>query len=146
MSYNKSVCSVCKFHKKIIISLFSSTWPINHFQFVEESCNLVLFLNIFSKILCCFIFYSYFCNRPSLSRSGREGHNIDDVLNKPILLAKIKHIYFVDFPDAIEVLLFKGKSEISVNRRFALSSRFYFEFKKMFEKWKSHPCLVYRWL
>ena len=42
--------------------------------------------------------------------------------------------YFVDFPDAIEVLIFKGKSEISVNRRFALSSRFYFEFKKMFEK------------
>ena len=79
MSYSKSVCSVCKFHKKIIISLFSSTWPINLFQFVEESCNLVLFLNIFSKILCCFIFSFYFCTRPSQSRSGRAGHNIDGI-------------------------------------------------------------------
>jgi hypothetical protein len=42
--------------------------------------------------------------------------------------------YFVKQPDAIEVLIFKGKSEISVSRRFALSTRFYFEFKKMFEK------------
>ena len=42
--------------------------------------------------------------------------------------------YFVKQPDAIEVLIFKGKSEISVFRRFALSTRFYFEFKKMFEK------------
>ena len=42
--------------------------------------------------------------------------------------------YLVKQPDAIEVLIFKGKSEISVSRRFALSTRFYFEFKKMFEK------------
>ena len=42
--------------------------------------------------------------------------------------------YFVKYPDAIEVLIFKGKNEISVSRRFALSQRFYFEFKKMFER------------
>jgi hypothetical protein len=42
--------------------------------------------------------------------------------------------YFVKYPDAIEVLIFKGKNEVSVSRRFALSVRFYFEFKKMFEK------------
>jgi len=42
--------------------------------------------------------------------------------------------YFVKYPEAIEVLIFKGKSEISVTRRFALSQRFYFEFKKMFER------------
>ena len=42
--------------------------------------------------------------------------------------------YFVKYPDAIEVLIFKGKDEISVSRRFAMSQRFYFEFKKMFER------------
>ena len=42
--------------------------------------------------------------------------------------------YFVKYPDAIEVLIFKGKNEVSVSRRFALSTRFYFEFKRMFEK------------
>ena len=42
--------------------------------------------------------------------------------------------YFVKYPDAIEVLIFKGKDEISVSRRFAISQRFYFEFKKMFER------------
>ena len=42
--------------------------------------------------------------------------------------------YFVKYPDAIEVLIFKGKNEMSVSRRFALSARFYFEFKRMFEK------------
>ena len=42
--------------------------------------------------------------------------------------------YFVKYPDAIEVLIFKGKAEVSVSRRFALSQRFYFEFKKMFER------------
>ena len=44
------------------------------------------------------------------------------------------NIHFVKYPEAIEVLIFKGKSEISVTRRFALSQRFYFEFKKMFER------------
>ena len=42
--------------------------------------------------------------------------------------------YFVKYPDAIEVLIFKVMTEISVTRRFALSQRFYFEFKKMFER------------
>ncbi len=42
--------------------------------------------------------------------------------------------YFVKYPDAIEVVIFKGKAEISVTRRFALSFRFYFDFKKMFER------------
>ena len=42
--------------------------------------------------------------------------------------------YFVKYPDAIEVLIFKGKNEVSVSRRFALGARFYFEFKRMFEK------------
>ena len=43
--------------------------------------------------------------------------------------------YFVQYPDAMEVLIFKGKNELSVSRRFALSPRFYFEFKKMFERY-----------
>lgn len=42
--------------------------------------------------------------------------------------------YFEKYPEAIEVLIFKGKTELSVSRRFALSPRFYFEFKKMFER------------
>ena len=42
--------------------------------------------------------------------------------------------YFVANYDAIEILIFKGKADISISRRFALSPRFYFEFKKMFEK------------
>ena len=53
---------------------------------------------------------------------------------KPRKLVHDIRKYFVKQPDAIEVLIFKGKSEISVSRRFALSTRFYFEFKKMFEK------------
>ena len=42
--------------------------------------------------------------------------------------------YFMAYCDAIEILIFKGKVEISISRRFALSPRFYFEFKKIFEK------------
>ena len=42
--------------------------------------------------------------------------------------------YFVKYPDAIEVLIFKGKAEVTVSRRFALSQRFYFEFKRIFER------------
>ena len=57
----------------------------------------------------------------------------DVVCNARKLVHDIRK-YFVKQPDAIEVLIFKGKSEISVSRRFALSTRFYFEFKKMFEK------------
>ena len=42
--------------------------------------------------------------------------------------------YFIAYDDAIEILIFKGKAEISISRRFALNPRFYFEFKKIFEK------------
>lgn len=42
--------------------------------------------------------------------------------------------YFIAYSDAIEILIFKGKDEISISRRFALNPRFYFEFKKLFEK------------
>ena len=42
--------------------------------------------------------------------------------------------YFMAYYDAMEILIFKGKAEISISRRFALSPRFYFEFKKIFEK------------
>lgn len=42
--------------------------------------------------------------------------------------------YFMAYCDAIEIIIFKGKVEISISRRFALSPRFYFEFKKIFEK------------
>ena len=42
--------------------------------------------------------------------------------------------YFERNSDAIEVLIFKGNKVISVNRRFTQSSRFYAEFKKMYEK------------
>ena len=42
--------------------------------------------------------------------------------------------YFMTYSDAIEIIIFKGKNEISISRRFALNPRFYFEFKKVFEK------------
>ena len=42
--------------------------------------------------------------------------------------------YFIDYSDAIEILIFKGKDEILITRRLALNPRFYFEFKKLFEK------------
>lgn len=42
--------------------------------------------------------------------------------------------YFERNPEAIEVLIFKGSKSISVNRRFTQSTRFYAEFKKMYEK------------
>ena len=42
--------------------------------------------------------------------------------------------YFMTYSDAIEIIIFKGKNEISISRRFALNPRFYFELKKVFEK------------
>jgi len=49
------------------------------------------------------------------------------------LAADIKN-YFEFNDKALEVLIFKGRRELSVYRRFALSKRFYAEFKKLYER------------
>ena len=49
------------------------------------------------------------------------------------LAADIKN-YFETNGKALEVLIFRRKHELSVFRRFALSARFYAEFKKLYEK------------
>ena len=70
--------------------------------------------------------------KESISQANRALLNMPQY-NTRRLVRDIRK-YFVKYPDAIEVLIFKGKAEVSVSRRFALSQRFYFEFKKMFER------------
>ena len=42
--------------------------------------------------------------------------------------------YFESNSKALDVLIFRRKYELSVFRRFALSARFYTDFKKLYEK------------
>jgi len=49
------------------------------------------------------------------------------------LAADIKN-YFESNDKALDVLIFRRKYELSIFRRFALSARFYTEFKKLYEK------------
>ena len=50
------------------------------------------------------------------------------------LLASDIKTYFENNKDAVEVLLYKGKKELSVNRYSALSPMFYKQFRKRYEK------------
>ena len=61
------------------------------------------------------------------------------ILNMPLgyntrLLAADIKTYFELNEAALEVLIFKGKSELSIYRRFVSNSRFYSEFKKTYEQ------------
>jgi hypothetical protein len=69
----------------------------------------------------------------SIGQSNRVLLNMPSGYNTRLLAADIKS-YFELNEAALEVLLFKGKSELSVYRRFASNSRFYAEFKKTYEK------------
>ena len=71
----------------------------------------------------------------SIGQSNRVLLNMPSGYNTRFLAADIKS-YFELNEAALEVLLFKGKSELSVYRRFANNSRFYAEFKKTYEKLK----------
>lgn len=71
----------------------------------------------------------------SIGQSNRVLLNMPSGYNTRLLAADIKS-YFELNEAALEVLLFKGKSELSVYRRFANNSRFYAEFKKTYEKLK----------
>ena len=53
--------------------------------------------------------------------------------NTRMLAADIKN-YFESNDKALEVLIFRRRHELSVFRRFALSARFYTEFKKLYER------------
>lgn len=70
--------------------------------------------------------------KESISQANRAMLNMPQYSTRKLVHDIRK--YFEKYPNAIEVLIFKGKSEISVSRRFALNSRFYFEFKRLFEK------------
>jgi len=69
----------------------------------------------------------------SIGQTNRVLLNMPSGYNTRLLSADIKS-YFELNEAALEVLLFKGKSELSVYRRFANNSRFYAEFKKTYEK------------
>ena len=69
----------------------------------------------------------------SIGQSNRVLLNMPSGYNTRLLAADIKS-YLELNEAALEVLLFKGKSELSVYRRFANNSRFYAEFKKTYEK------------
>ena len=69
----------------------------------------------------------------SIGQSNRVLLNMPSGYNTRLLAADIKS-YLELNEAALEVLLFKGKSELSVYRRFANNSRFYAEFKKLYER------------
>lgn len=72
-----------------------------------------------------------------LNESADQANRV--LLNMPanystrLLAADIKN-YFESNTRALEVLIFRRKSELSIFRRFAMSARFYTEFKKIYEK------------
>lgn len=75
-----------------------------------------------------------------LARLNESAHQANRaLLNMPsrystrLLAADIKS-FFESNNKALEVLIFRRKSELSIFRRFALSSRFYTEFKKLYER------------
>ena len=59
--------------------------------------------------------------------------NMTTDYNARLLAADIKS-YFETNKDAVEVLLYKGKKELSVNRYSAQSPLFYKQFRKKYEK------------
>lgn len=68
----------------------------------------------------------------SIGQSNRVLLNMPLGYNTRLLAADIK-TYFELNEAALEVLIFKGKSELSIYRRFVSNSRFYSEFKKTYE-------------
>ena len=68
----------------------------------------------------------------SIGQSNRVLLNMPTGYNTRLLAADIK-TYFELNEAALEVLIFKGKSELSIYRRFVSNSRFYSEFKKTYE-------------
>ena len=68
----------------------------------------------------------------SIGQSNRILLNIISNYNGRLLAADIRS-YFENNPNAIEVLLFKGKKTVSVNRYSALSPMFYRQFRKKYE-------------
>lgn len=69
----------------------------------------------------------------SIGQSNRILLNITTDYNARLLAADIK-AYFETNRNAIEVLLFKGKKAISVNRYAAQSPMFYRQFRKKYEQ------------
>ena len=69
----------------------------------------------------------------SIGQSNRVLLNMPSGYNTRLLAADIK-TYFDLNEAALEVLIFKGKSELSIYRRFVSNSRFYSEFKKTYEQ------------
>ena len=69
----------------------------------------------------------------SADQANRALLNMPSGYRTRLLAADIKN-YFVFNDKALEVLIFKGMRELSVYRRFALSKRFYAEFKKLYER------------
>ena len=69
----------------------------------------------------------------SAEQSNRVLLNMPARYNTRMLAADIKN-YFESNDRALEVLIFRRKCELSIFRRFALSARFYTDFKRMYEK------------
>ena len=69
----------------------------------------------------------------SAEQSNRVLLNMPSNYNTRLLAADIKN-YFESNSKALEVLIFRRKYELSIFRRFALSPRFYTDFKKLYEK------------
>ena len=69
----------------------------------------------------------------AIGQSNRVLLNMPTGYNTRLLAADIK-TYFELNEAALEVLIFKGKSELSIYRRFVSNSRFYSEFKKTYEQ------------
>ena len=69
----------------------------------------------------------------SIGQSNRILLNMVADYNVRLLASDIK-TYFENNKDAVEVLLYKGKKELSVNRYSALSPMFYKQFRKRYEK------------
>jgi len=69
----------------------------------------------------------------SANQANRALLNMPAKYNTRMLAADIKN-YFESNDKALEVLIFRRKLELSVFRRFAMSARFYTEFKKLYER------------
>lgn len=69
----------------------------------------------------------------SIGQCNRILLNIQVDYSTRLLTSDIKR-YFEANKDAIEVLIFKGRKRVSVNRRLTLNPAFYSVFKKMYEK------------
>lgn len=69
----------------------------------------------------------------SIGQANRVLLNMPPGYSTRLLAADIKS-YFSYNDEVLEVLIFKGKREISIYRRFAQNPRFYAEFKKIYER------------